>query len=61
MYRNYENRVKDFVIDMTNPHSMIEHKDITEKITNTRVELMNELFANNPEKKKTFGIPWLYN
>ena len=52
MYRNYENRVKDFVIDMTNPHSMIEHKDITEKITNTRVELMNELFANNPEKKR---------
>ena len=52
MYRNYENRVKDFVLDMTNPHSMIEHKDITEKITNTRVELMNELFANNPEKKR---------
>ena len=52
MYRNYENRVKDFVIDMTNPHSIIEHKDVTEKITNTRVELMNELFANNPEKKR---------
>ena len=52
MYRNYENRVKEFVIDMTNPHSIIEHKDVTEKITNTRVELMNELFANNPEKKR---------
>ena len=52
MYRNYENRVKDFVLDMTNPHSMIEYKDVTEKITNTRVELMNELFANNPEKKR---------
>ena len=52
MYRNYENRVKDFVLDMTNPHSIIEHKDITEKITNTRLELMNELFAKYPEKKK---------
>ena len=52
MYRNYENRVKDFVLDMTNPSSMIEYKDITEKVTNTRVELMNELFANNPEKKR---------
>ena len=52
MYKNYENRVKDFVIDMTNPHSIVKHKDVTEKITNTRVELMNELFEKNPEKKK---------
>ena len=37
---------------MTNPNSMIEYKDITEKVTNTRVELMNEQFANNPEKKR---------
>jgi len=37
---------------MTNPHSIIEHKDITEKITNTREELMNEQFAKDPEKKK---------
>ena len=37
---------------MTNPHSIIEHKDITEKITNTREELMNEQFADDPEKKK---------
>ena len=52
MYRNYENRVKEFVLDMTNPHSIIQHKDITEKITNTREELMNEQFADNPEKKR---------
>ena len=52
MYKNYENRVKDFVLDMTNPHSIVEHKDITEKITNTRAELMNELFSKNPEKRK---------
>ena len=52
MYRNYENRVKDFILDMTNPHSKIQHKDITEKITNTRLETMNELFKKNPEKKK---------
>ena len=52
MYKNYENRVKDFVLDMTNPNSIVEHKDITEKITNTRAELMNELFSSNPEKRK---------
>ena len=52
MYKNYENRVKDFVIDMTNPHSIIEHKDVTEKITNTRLELMNELYDKFPEKKR---------
>ena len=52
MYRNYENRVKDFILDMTNPRSKIQHKDITEKITNTRLETMNELFKKNPEKKK---------
>ena len=52
MYRNYENRVKDFIIDMTHPHSIIEQKDITQKITNTRLETMNELFKKNPEKKK---------
>ena len=52
MYKNYEKRVKDFVIDMTNPETMIEHKDITEKITNTRTELINEQFANNPEKNR---------
>ena len=52
MYKNYENRVKDFVLDMTNPHSIIEHKDVTEKITNTRLELMNELFEKYPEKKR---------
>ena len=52
MYRNYEKRVKDFVIDMTNPESIIEHKDITEKVTNTRAELINEQFANNPEKNR---------
>ena len=52
MYRNYETRVKDFVLDMTNPHSMIEHKDVTEKVLNTRAELMSELFAKYPEKRK---------
>ena len=39
MYKNYENRVKDFVLDMTNPNLKIEYKDVTEKVTNTRVEL----------------------
>jgi len=52
MCKNYENRVKEFVLDMTNPQQTIECKDITEKITNTREEVMNELFAIDPEKKK---------
>ena len=52
MYQNYESRVKDFVLDMTNPNSMIEHKDITEKVLNTRAELINEYLAKHPEKKK---------
>ena len=52
MYRNYEKGVKDFVIDMTNPESIIEHKDITEKVINTRAELINERFADNPEKNR---------
>ena len=52
MYRNYEKRVKDIVIDMTNPESIIEHKDITEKVINTRAELINERFADNPEKNR---------
>jgi hypothetical protein len=52
MYRNYENRVREFIIDMTHPHSIIEQKDITQKITNTRLETMNELFKKNPKKKK---------
>ena len=52
MCKNYENRVKEFVLDMTNPQQIIEYKDITEKITNTREELMNELFGLDPEKKK---------
>ena len=52
MYKNYEKRVKDFVLDMTNPETIIEYKDITEKITNTRTELINEQFANNPEKNR---------
>ena len=52
MYRNYETRVKDFVLDMTNPHSMIEHKDVTEKVLNTRAELMSENYSKYPEKRK---------
>ena len=52
MYRNYEDRVKDFVLDMTNPLLIIEHKDVTEKITNTREKLMSELYEKDPKKKR---------
>ena len=48
MYKNYENRVKNFIIDMTNPCSKIEHKDVTEKVQNTRMELMNERESKKP-------------
>ena len=56
MCKNYENRVKDFVLDMTNPHQIVEHKDITQKIINTREELMNENFATNPDKRKPLAF-----
>ena len=35
------------------------HKDITEKVINTRIELMNEQFAKNPEKRKKLDLPVL--
>jgi hypothetical protein len=48
MYKNYENRVKDFIRDMANPSSQVVIKDITEKIDNCRLELMNESKLQKP-------------
>ena len=48
MYKNYENRVKDFIRDMANPSSQVVIKDITEKVDNCRLELMNESKMQKP-------------
>ena len=48
MYKNYENRVKDFIRDMANPSSQVVIKDVTEKIDNCRLELMNESKLQKP-------------
>ena len=39
MCKNYERRVKDFIIEMSNPETRIEINDITEKILNPKVDL----------------------
>ena len=50
MYKNYENRVKSFILDMINPDNKILINDISEKIETSRSKLMNE----NPPDKKPF-------
>ena len=50
MYKNYENRVKNFITDMLNPDTKIIIKDITEKIETSRSKLMSE----SPSTKKPF-------
>ena len=50
MYKNYENRVKNFITDMVNPDTKIIIKDITEKIETSRSKLMSE----SPSTKKPF-------
>ena len=42
MYKNYENRVKNFILDMANPDKKIIIKDISEKIETSRSKLMSE-------------------
>ena len=51
MYKNYENRVKDFIRDMANPSSQVVIKDVTEKIDNCRLELMK---MNESKLQKPF-------
>ena len=52
MYKNYEKRVKDFIIDMSSPESKIEIKDLSTKIDNTRENLSQE---------KEIPIPFVVN
>ena len=73
MYKNYENRVKNFILDMTNPESKIVIKDITNNKNNSFKKILfknkkpfifkgyrNELDRINNiinEKKILFNIP----
>ena len=42
MYKNYETRVKDFIIDMNNPETKIKIKDYEEKIINPKTDMSEE-------------------
>ena len=40
MFENYENRVKNFIMDMTNPKSKITINDVTKKVDTSRKEFL---------------------
>ena len=48
MYRNYEKRVKDFILDMADPNSKIVIKDISKRINLSREKLMSETGEKKP-------------
>lgn len=48
MYKNYENRVKEFIIDMNNPETKIEIKDYKERINNPKTEMSKEKELQKP-------------
>ena len=48
MYQNYENRVKEFIIDMNNPETKIEIKDYGERINNPKTEMSEEKEIQKP-------------
>lgn len=48
MYKNYEDRVKDFILEMTNPDTKIEIKDISGKINSARRRLYDEKELKKP-------------
>ena len=48
MYKNYEERVKDFIIDMNNPETKIEIKDYEQRINNPKTELSTEKEIQKP-------------
>ena len=48
MYKNYENRVKEFISEMTNPSSQIVITDLSEKVDNARVEIIKENSLKKP-------------
>ena len=48
MYQNYENRVKEFIIDMNNPETKIEIKDYEGRINNPKTEMSEEKEIQKP-------------
>ena len=48
MYKNYENRVKDFIIDMNNPETKIEIKDYEGRINNPKTEMSKDKELQKP-------------
>ena len=48
MYKNYENRVKDFILDMNNPDTKIEIKEYEERINNPKTEMYEEKEIKKP-------------
>ena len=48
MYKNYENRVKDFILDMNNPKTKIEIKEYEERINNPKTEMSEEKEIQKP-------------
>ena len=48
IYKNYENRVKEFITEMANPEYQIVVKDISSKITNPREEMMKDTKLRKP-------------
>ena len=48
MYKNYETRVKDFIIDMNSADTKIEIKDYEERINNPKTDLLVEKEIQKP-------------
>ena len=48
MCQNYERRVKDFIIEMSNPDTRIKIRDLTDKILNPKVDLLEDKEIQKP-------------
>ena len=48
MCQNYEKRVKDFILEMSNPSTKIEIKDVTERVDNPKVDLIKTKEIQKP-------------
>ena len=48
MYKNYEKRVKNFIIEMNDPETKIEVKDYEERINNPKTDLSKEKEIQKP-------------
>ena len=48
MYKNYEKRVKNFIIEMNEPDTKIEIKDYEERINNPKTDMSKEKEIQKP-------------